>query len=341
MTTLVERDAAALLSFVSDLHEVDDPLPFPPQLVGRLHALVRSDAITYSELDPVRRRTVMLVGAGADGRREIDASEERVASAESDLWWELRCSHPVCARRLADANWTSAYKVSDFATLAEFRRTPIYDAFYRGVLDRWLDVGLAASPRRTRLFIFARKGSDFDERDRLVLELLQPHLEARSETAERASAAAAALAGVEDGATDEARSVVLCSDRGVIEFASPSSRALLERYLSVTHGRLPAGVLGRTELVVARDDRQLTIRTARVGALHVLLLGERDLRLERLTPREREILERVARGRANDEIAAELGIATSTVAKHLEHVYTKVGARNRTAAAALIDVDQA
>ena len=71
----------------------------------------------------------------------------------------------------------------------------------------------------------------------------------------------------------------------------------------------------------------------------MLLLGERDLRLEKLTRREHEILEMVALGKENDEISFELGIASTTVAKHLEHVYEKLDVRNRTAAAALLDTD--
>ncbi len=73
--------------------------------------------------------------------------------------------------------------------------------------------------------------------------------------------------------------------------------------------------------------------------MHVLLLGERDLKLERLTRREREILDLVALGKENDEIAFDLGIASKTVAKHLQHVYAKLGVRNRTAAAALRGID--
>ena len=53
--------------------------------------------------------------------------------------------------------------------------------------------------------------------------------------------------------------------------------------------------------------------------------------------RERQILEHVALGKANDEIALELGLASATVAKHLEHVYRKLGVPNRTAAAARLD----
>ena len=53
-----------------------------------------------------------------------------------------------------------------------------------------------------------------------------------------------------------------------------------------------------------------------------------------LTRREREILAWVARGKTNSEIAQTLWIAPSTVRKHLENIYPKLGVRTRTAAVA-------
>lgn len=53
-----------------------------------------------------------------------------------------------------------------------------------------------------------------------------------------------------------------------------------------------------------------------------------------LTPREREIVELVAEGKTNAEIAASLWVAPSTVKKHLEHIYAKLGVGRRAAAAA-------
>lgn len=54
-----------------------------------------------------------------------------------------------------------------------------------------------------------------------------------------------------------------------------------------------------------------------------------------LTPREAEVLFWVARGKTNDEIATVLGIGLTTVKKHLESTYSKLGVENRTAAAAM------
>lgn len=50
---------------------------------------------------------------------------------------------------------------------------------------------------------------------------------------------------------------------------------------------------------------------------------------EPLTDRERQVLEKVAQGRSNAEIAAELNITLSTVKTHLASLMGKLAARNR------------
>jgi DNA-binding CsgD family transcriptional regulator len=53
-----------------------------------------------------------------------------------------------------------------------------------------------------------------------------------------------------------------------------------------------------------------------------------------LTPREREVLELVAEGKTNTEIAVLLWISPGTVRKHLENIFEKMGVHTRTAAVA-------
>ena len=53
-----------------------------------------------------------------------------------------------------------------------------------------------------------------------------------------------------------------------------------------------------------------------------------------LTQRELDVLEWVARGKTNRDVAEILGMSPRTVNKHLEHIYEKLGVETRTAAVA-------
>lgn len=78
-------------------------------------------------------------------------------------------------------------------------------------------------------------------------------------------------------------------------------------------------LVAAVEKAVAAGDRERT----RARAAH-----EAAARLARLTPREREILDEVARGRLNKQIAADLGIAEATVKQHRGRGLEKVGVRS-------------
>jgi two-component system, NarL family, response regulator LiaR len=55
--------------------------------------------------------------------------------------------------------------------------------------------------------------------------------------------------------------------------------------------------------------------------------------LDRLTPREREVLVLIAHGFANKRIAQELAVSEKTVKAHVSHVLAKLGVSDRTQAA--------
>jgi DNA-binding NarL/FixJ family response regulator len=51
-----------------------------------------------------------------------------------------------------------------------------------------------------------------------------------------------------------------------------------------------------------------------------------------LTPREAEVVSLIARGLSNSEIAAALVVSNATVKTHINHVFAKIGARDRAQA---------
>ena len=56
-----------------------------------------------------------------------------------------------------------------------------------------------------------------------------------------------------------------------------------------------------------------------------------------LTTRQRRILEQLANGRTNAEIADNLGLSLSTVKGHLRNAYRQLGVENRRQAVAVLD----
>jgi DNA-binding CsgD family transcriptional regulator len=242
---------------------------------------------------------------------------------------------PVCKHH--NTGRFNALKLSDFLTLTQLRRSRVYAVWFRpwGV-EHELNVAIPSPPWHTKTFLFDRGvGCDFTERDRRILDTLQPHLANLWRAARTRRRLAAAMDSLEHASELDARGVVLLGRSGVIEFASAPARRLLRGYFGhVGEDELPTALTDRSAspaptFVVHRGRRRLMIE--RAG--HALLLTETLDELG-LTAREQQILAWVARGKTNPEIAEILWITPSTVRKHLENVYAKLGVRTRTAAAA-------
>jgi DNA-binding CsgD family transcriptional regulator len=328
LPALTRSDAEQLLRLVGEAESLAGDQPFTGELLVELGRLIEADWVTYTEVDHVHRRSLVYLprpGDEDDGSSEIPAED-----------WERMREHPVCERWRKDGRFY-ALRLSDAITQAELRRNRFYDQYFKPWgIEHELKVRLPSPPWHAQTFMFnRRRGRNFTKRDRLVLDLLTPHFTRLWQAARTRRILRAALTGLEQANGSDHNGVVLVNAAGGVEFASPAARRMLRHHFgddTAARLRLPAELIAwissSSKPMVSRlAGRELTV----TRSAETLILRERKV-APALTAREREVLSWVARGKTNPEIAELLWLAPSTVRKHLENVYAKLGVATRTAA---------
>lgn len=327
MPALARGDEGRLLRFVAETESFGGDHPFAGEFLTELGRLVPAEWIGYCDF-------VEWLGDGS-GNNFVRPGDEGVydgidwkdvmpvLSAQSELFW---------------SSSSSAAKLSDFYTRSELRRTQLYDLVLKpSGLEDSLGVQLPIAPPEAARFVLDRGRRDFSARDRAVLDALSPHLVRlhRASVARRRLREALAL----HESTGSA--VVLLEADLRIAYASAAATELLSRYLGENGVRLPEPVatwLRERRRAATAEPLRIDAgeRALVVELVDGALLLEEERHLPRLTPREREILDLVAEGKTNAEIAEALWVSRGTVRKHLDNVYAKLGVHTRTAAAAFV-----
>ena len=207
-------------------------------------------------------------------------------------------------------------------------------------------------------FALHRPQRSFTERDRLILNLLRPHLFQAYCNAQHYQQLQQDLSQLQQSLNP--LGLVILDTEGQIQFVTPQAVVWLEAHFAKPTGtfQLPdhlwawikhqVTIAQKTDLSKAclplrieQADKQLVIRlVVEPGAQYLLLLEEQtlsslnSLELLGLSPRETEVLSWVMKGKENKEIAAQLSVHKSTVRKHLESIYRKLGVQSRTEAIA-------
>jgi DNA-binding CsgD family transcriptional regulator len=284
-------------------------------------------------------------------------------------------SHPLLAHYSKTLDGQAA-AISDLLDEADlYRQTTLYKGFLQphGIEDQlwvffeqsppWL-LPTAARKRSSHGHlgvVLSRDRRSFTDRDRLVLNLIRPHIKQAYDTALAVSQFNAQLA---DGQTDSGKTaVIVLSAFGAVRWMAqraedilggyfPSTRKtpmalpdLIQRWVARQMGLVTQGEEARQSVKPLRlqmEGRQLTVRLQycpEVESLY-LLLDEADscqisvtsLQGLGLTQREAEVLFWVAKDKSLVEVATLLGISQGTAKKHLEHIYEKFGVQTRLSA---------
>jgi DNA-binding CsgD family transcriptional regulator len=315
-------------AFCRDERELREQVAELPQRIGADSVLVSGLSIT----------------SGLRVLEPNDATLYRQEMLEAvDRHWQ---EHPVLvADRHAPAR--GARRLSDHVG-RRWRRGGLFAEFYRPLgMTRELSVQLSWEPDgSTFCFAFHRAGTDFRERELALMERVSPHLWAayRRIRAERLLEQRLDLLerGVECG---------LVIDRaGRLITVGASARDALERWFGSSSSMLPAALLewwaaviehrAGPELELRAGDSRLRAELVRGVEEDLILLGEKGADISPahlarrlpITPREAEVLARLAGGRTNDGIAFDLGISRHTVVRHVERIYRKLGIHSRAAA---------
>ena len=123
---------------------------------------------------------------------------------------------------------------------------------------------------------------------------------------------------------------------------APESKILILTTFGTSNGinnALEAGAMGA--VMKNCDFSELTdaIRAVASGKRYIAADVERilvaDPPVAALSPRQMEILQSIVRGLSNPDIAKQLGISVDMVKEHVESLFQKIGAANRTEAVAI------
>lgn len=334
--------------------EAPSAAAFPGLALELTTGVVRNDLAGWNEVDPQRQYA-----------NAVTYPPVEITPAQQSTLAALVHEHPIISYQATTGDG-SAKKISDFITSDDFHSRRLYRELFAELgMEHQMAIGLpAVLPRLTAIALNRNElGDDFDERDRLMLDTLRPHLAQSYEQVrerERLQRSVGALSGVlEERGT---HAIVLDPDpdevtRGALVllfryFGRPGTRdafpARFSRWLDAQRrharavdGEVPAPLAPVTATI---GDSRLVVRylPATPVALEALLLDEspvpltaRDLEHLGLTPREAEVLELLGSGATNAALATKLHVSPATVKTHLENIYRKLGARSRAQAVAM------
>lgn len=357
MRHLRQRDFHAVLDIIQELHSYQTPEEYEVGMVRALRRVIGCDSFRMSSVDPGLRQARWLSSRSS---RQIRFMADVNGKANVKEVFERHMhEHPFLEHWNHHRAGLKPATLSDLVSQRSWHATALYNEVFRPFhIEHMLGVAVRVSGPRKMHVAAMRETIDFDDRDRRVLDLLAPHLEAAYSHAEGISDLKSQLASLLQGLETEGRAAILLgSDRRIRQMSSRAQDLVTAYFRWTDRTALPApvddwlrrqaltadaSVAPPRPLVAERDGRRLTIQLLHDRGGSFLLLSERKLHIAPadiaslgLSPRETEVLAWLTHGKSNAEIAGILGLSPATIKHCLERVYGKLGVGTRAAATAL------
>lgn len=215
--------------------------------------------------------------------------------------------------------------MADLTTRAKFVRTELYRHVGKRYRIEWSLGTLLVEPVSSLYEFLTLWRHDskqpFTETERQTKELLMPHLAQAHRVAR--------LREVLGEAREWNQQWAVVDERGFLREATAGFiQSLREHWTGWQGSRLPDALLEPVRMGMPFTSAGIKIAITAKGAFRYLEVKAANV-FDNLSPREREIAQRYARGETHVEIASALMLSPATVRNHLAHCYRKLAVNNK------------
>ena len=361
MERLRSGEIRSLNEFLAAGYAATAPTALAPTVIAHVRRIVRCDIASWNRVEPRGRESRVEPGAWKTDTA-TDPPEASEFPGHLDVFERHLHQHPLLEhyRRTGDGR---AYQFADFLARPRLRDLALYREYYRRIgVEHQIGVALNAPGPSVVGLALSRAGSRYTERERLLLDVARPHLLQMQRNADAVGRLEAEIGLLREAIDRGLGGLVALGPDGRVRAMTAGARAALDAYFGapardghslpeVVRRWIAATVAASARrddvaappgpFVLARGDGRLSLRMVGGRDEPILLVEERrvavdvaHLRRLGLTAREAEVLRLTATGATSAAVGRRLGISGATVAKHLDHIYRKLGVESRTAAAA-------
>jgi DNA-binding CsgD family transcriptional regulator len=320
------------------LHSPLDLASIPNAALGALQRLLPGDCYAYNEFHK---------------DRVVNISTPNQLEGDEMLAFQTYIGEHPAMRHVLETKTTDAIRLSDIASRRQWRSTNLYNHVFRPTnFNYQIGCMFPIAEDSFASFSINRVSPDFTEEQRDLITLLAPHFAQAWSRANAISQRDSALSSVAIAETDAFGRILFATERAsalIARFRSRDSLSPLmlpEPYRGwLRRNIILAGELDAfTPLLLEIGGQRLTVRLAALPGRGRYQLHFEEKRLVTaagmaghfgLTSRQGEVLHWIAEGKSNEEIGLILGAKTRTIAKHVEHIFERIGVENRSSATRL------
>jgi DNA-binding CsgD family transcriptional regulator len=327
---------AGLMDFLHGLYQFQAVAVLSENICQRLPALIGGENAIICRHDGQHRIITSVVARHPFSRANLMPHINESGIMAMHPFWESVFEEDCPVRA-----------ISGVTSRADWEANPLYNEVFApdGIRDQ-LNMEILGNPQNFVTVNVLRGRRGFSEEDYLVFRMLRPHFAQAFENA--AMAESAGLVHAPSGSCwmialdmhgriamdeDEARNMLSTRFGTAGDFPEPVARWLNAQVRCLNEGWLETRL---APLMHRHRDAiwQFTLfrNFENPGYTLSARLQQDASRSRHLTPRETEIMNWVAQGKTNDEIALILGLSLNTVKTHLKRIFAKTGVENRTAA---------